>query len=439
MAGLTCRLARSRWQSRPLVSKGGEVAKHELFPYGAGPEQVSRAVALAMENCREEMSGFNAVRKPTRPFSCVEQFVWFKLRKASEAAFEKMAPLLDGATVFRVTLTGSKEVRGDRRSHAHGLKRFMKGALHEIGPAVAAYCSNLHVDSKDYLHVDITVVVRDEDVPDFKRRARRVHTSGWRMKHGVRANWCNVAVQGSTEEDLKRTLNYTLKFDRFQRKPTWTREAIRAIGVARASGFRRNRRSKFTKCANGARNLLKRLANPAIKSGKRSLRQTQGTIKNPNVASPPVRKVGARSQGRPAKHSHSAYRKGFRRDREAREGVVASLAPVGCGARPEHHSAHHNKTAPSRDELTRTGDAKAASSGEVTEINRAACRLIATAMQSGTAMTLLTRSGRFGTSQSEPRLKVSNRRARRAQARRSRAQDKSSTQNPPPEKRYALT
>ena len=294
------------------------MAKHELFPHGAGPEQVSAAIAMAQDNCREEMTGFNAMRKPERPFASVEEFVRFKLWKASKTAFEKMAPLLDGATVFRVTLTGSKAVREDRRFHANGLKTFTKAALREIGPAVAAYCANLHVDAQDYLHVDVTVVVRDEDVPDFKRRARTAHTIGWRWKLGVRANWCKVGVQGKTKEDLRRTLNYTMRFDRFRRKPSWTREAIRAIGVARASGFRQSRCSKFSRTNAGAANLLKRQTNLAGNSGGSNLRQTQVTTKNPNVASPSKKKSPG-APGRPPKRLHSAYRPGFRRDREARE------------------------------------------------------------------------------------------------------------------------
>ncbi|PZQ87062.1 MAG: hypothetical protein DI534_15330 [Leifsonia xyli] len=413
------------------------MAKHELFPHGAGPEQVSAAVALAQYNCREEMTGFNAMRKPQRPFASVEEFVRFKLWKASKTAFGKMAPLLDGATVFRVTFTASKEVRSDRRSHANGLKRFMQGALREIGPAVAAHCSNLHVDAQDYLHVDVTVVVRDEDVADFKQRARRAHTLGWRRKLGVRGAWCHISVQGKTKEDLERTLNYTLRFDRFRRRPSWTREAIRAIGVARASGFRRNRRSQFSKTNAGAANLLKRRTNPAGNSGGSNLRQTQVTTKNPNVASPPPKKVGSRPRGRPAKHSHAAYRKGFRRDREAREGVGASLAPAGCGARPEHRPEHLYNAVTGVENLPETSNTRGESqSSDLIQLNRPARRLIAIAMQSGTALGLLTRSGLFGIPQSDTQWHAANRRTRRAQARRSRALDKNFISNPSTEKRY---
>lgn len=294
-------------------------SKYSPFPHGASAEHVSKAVALAQANCREDMTGFNVRSKTSKPFSSVEEFLRYKLGRAANEAFHRMAPLLKGASVFRLTLTVSSRIRPDRAFHAAGLKTFMKGALREILPSAMAHCANFHVHRDDYLHVDATVVVRDQDVERFRRQARISHTLGWRKRLGVRASTCKIILQGSLETDLRRSLDYTLRYDRYRREPGWTKEAIRAIGVSRSSGFKRSRSSKYPKAPAGVTSSLNGRVNFAGNVSGTTLQQTQGTTKTPNVASPPGKKRGPRLPGRPSKRSHPAYRRGFRRDREARE------------------------------------------------------------------------------------------------------------------------
>lgn len=294
-------------------------SKYQPFPHGATGGHVSTAVALAYANCREDMTGFNVRSGTANPFSDVDVFVRHRLGRAANEAFDRMAPHLKGACVFRVTLTVSRSIRPDRGFHASGLKTFMKGALREILPSVVAYCGNLHVHRDDYLHFDATVVVREEDVELFRRQARTSHTLGWRKRLGVRASTCRITLQGSLKTDLRRSLDYTLRYDRYKRSPGWVREAIRALGVARASGFKRSRCSKYPKASAGATNPLNGLANPAENMPGATQGQTQGTTKTPNVASRPKRKRASRARGRPPKRSHPAYRRGYRRDRETRE------------------------------------------------------------------------------------------------------------------------
>ncbi|MBN9438485.1 hypothetical protein [Bosea sp. (in: a-proteobacteria)] len=294
-------------------------SKYPRFPHGASAGHVSEAIALAQANCREEMTGFNVRSKTAKPFASVEEFIRYKLGRAANDAFHRMAPLLKGACVFRLTLTVSSRIRSDRAFHAAGLKTFMKGALREILPSAIAHCTNLHVHHSNYLHVDVTVVVRDEYVERFCRKARISHTLGWRKRLGVRASTCKIIPQGSLETDLRRSLDYTLRYDRYRREPGRTKEAIRAIGVARSSGFKKSRSSKYPKGPAGAINSLNRRVNLTGNGSGSTLPQTQGTTKNPNVASPPRKKRGPRLPGRPSKRSHPAYRRGFRRDREARE------------------------------------------------------------------------------------------------------------------------
>lgn len=294
-------------------------SKYPLFLPGASAKHVSMAVALATANAKEEMTGFNVRSKTAKPFSCVEEFIRYKLGRAANDAFHRMAPLLEGACVFRLTLTVSSRIRSDRASHAAGLKTFMKGALREILPSTIAHCANLHVHQNNYLHVDVTVVVRDEDVERFHRQARTSHTLGWRKRLGVRASTCKIILQGSQEDDLQRSLDYTLRYDRFRSEPGRTNEAIRAIGVARSSGFKKSRSSKYPKGPAGAINSLNGRVNLTGNGSGITLQQTQGTTKNPIVASPPRKKRGPRLPGRPSKRSHPAYRRGFRRDRETRE------------------------------------------------------------------------------------------------------------------------
>lgn len=294
-------------------------SKYQPFPHGATGGHVSKAVASAYANCREDMTGFNVRSGTANPFSDVDVFVRHRLGRAANEAFDRMAPHLKGACVFRVTLTVSRSIRPDRGFHASGLKTFMKGALREILPSVVAYCGNLHVHRDDYLHFDATVVVREEDVELFRRQARTSHTLGWRKRLGVRASTCRITLQGSLKTDLRRSLDYTLRYDRYKRSPGWVREAIRALGVARASGFKRSRCSKYPKASAGATNPLNGLANPAGNMPGTTLGQTQGTTKTPNVASPPRKSRRPRIAGRPPKRSHPAYRRGYRRDREARE------------------------------------------------------------------------------------------------------------------------
>ena len=294
-------------------------SKYQPFPHGATGGHVSTAVALAYANCREDMTGFNVRSGTANPFSDVDVFVRHRLGRAANEAFDRMAQHLKGACVFRVTLTVSRSIRPDRRFHAAGLKTFMKGALREIRPSVVAYCGNLHVHRDDYLHFDATVVVREEDVEIFRRRARTSHTLGWRKRLGVRASTCRITLQGSLETDLRRSLDYTLRYDRYRCKPIWVREAIRALGVARASGFTKSRFARYPKTPCGAANPLRGLANLARNMPGTTLRTTQGTTKTPNVASRPKRSRRSRTPGRPPKRSHPAYRRGYRRDREARE------------------------------------------------------------------------------------------------------------------------
>lgn len=289
-----------------------------LLP-GASAEHVSKSVALAKANVHEEMTGFNVRSKTARPFNSAEGFLRWKLGRAANNAFNKMAPHLKGACVFRVTLTVSSAIRLDRAFHAADLKSFMKRALREIRPWAVAYCANLHVHWDNYLHVDATVVVRDEDVERFRRQARMLHTLGWRPSLGVRASTCKIMPQGDQETDLQRSLDYTLRYDRHRRRPEWIKEAIRAIGVARSSGFKQSRASKYPKASAWTTNSLSGRGNSVRNACGIALQQTQGTTKNPNVASLPRVKRGARTPGRPPKRLHSAYRRDFRRDREARE------------------------------------------------------------------------------------------------------------------------
>lgn len=299
-------------------------SKYPPLPPGASAEHVSRSVAIAIANVREEMTGFNVRSKTAKPFYSAEEFLRYKLGRAANDAFNKMAPHLKGACVFRVTLTVSSTIRPDRAFHAAGLKTFMKGALREILTSAVAHCTNLHVHRDDYLHVDATVVVRDEDVERFRHQARLSHTLGWRKRLGVRASTCKIISQGSLETDLRRSLDYTLRYDRYRCKPEWTKEAIRAIGVARSSGFKKSRSSKYPKPSAGTINSLNGRGNSARNVSGIALQQTQGTTKNPNVASPAVRKRARGTPGRPSKHLHPAYRRGFRRNREARECGLAN-------------------------------------------------------------------------------------------------------------------
>ena len=299
---------------------GGDVrSKYPPLLPGASAEHVSKSVALAKANVREEMTGFNVRSNTARPFKSAEGFLRWKLGRAANDAFNKMAPHLKGACVFRVTLTVSSAIRMDRAFHAVGLKSFMKRALREIRPWAVAYCANLHVHRDNYLHVDATVVVRNEDVEAFRRRARILHTLGWRPSLGVRASTCKIMPQGDQETDLQRSLDYTLRYDRHRRRPQWIEEAIRAIGVARSSGFKQSRASKYTKASARTTNSLSGRGNSLRNGCGIAIQQSQGTTKNPNVASPAIRKWARRTPGRPSKHLHPAYSRGFRRDREARE------------------------------------------------------------------------------------------------------------------------
>lgn len=333
------RVSTRPWQGQraisPLETIGGDVrSKYPPLPPGASAEHVSKSVAIAIANVREEMTGFNVRSKTAKPFYSAEEFLRYKLGRAANDAFNKMAPHLKGACVFRVTLTVSSTIRPDRAFHAAGLKTFMKGALREILTSAVAHCTNLHVHRNDYLHVDATVVVRDEDVERFRHQARLSHTLGWRKRLGVRASTCKIISQGSLETDLRRSLDYTLRYDRYRCKPEWTKEAIRAIGVARSSGFKKSRSSKYPKPSAGTINSLNGRGNSVRNVSGIALQQTQGTTKNPNVASPAVRKRARGNPGRPFKHLHPAYRRGFRRDREARECNRASSSSRPHRARP---------------------------------------------------------------------------------------------------------
>lgn len=297
--------------------------KHPLFTSGATAADVSVALRLAEWNAKEEMTGFNAGRRPSRPFSSGWEFKRYKQLLVSNDAFKAMAPFMNGSTVFRVTLTGSKMARRDRRFHARGLRRFAGEALRQIDPVCVGWCANLHVDREHYLHYDITVVVRDEDINEFKRRARTVHNLGFRRKGKVRANSCFHKAQGTTPTDLQRSLDYTLLFDRFRADPERTDEAIAAVGIARASGFGQNRRSRLRPRLPRPVNPMNSKENSSGNGGSQGTATMQGTTSSSSGSS---RKKAngsgttARRVGRPRKSSHSGYQKGFRRDRETRVG-----------------------------------------------------------------------------------------------------------------------
>lgn len=389
-------------------------SKYSPFPPGASAAEVSKAVALAIANVREEMTGFNVRSKTAKPFSSAEEFLRYKLGRAANDAFNKMAPHLKGACVFRVTLTVSRSIRPDRAFHAAGLKTFMKGALREILPSAMAHCANLHVHHNDYLHVDATVVVRDEDVERFRHRARISHTLGWRKRLGVRASTCKIIPQGSLETDLRRSLDYTLRYDRYRCKPEWIKEAIRAIGVARSSGFKKSRSSKYPRTSARTTNPLNGRGNSVKNVSGIALQPTQGTTKNPNVASPPKKKRGPRPLGRPTKRSHPAYRRGFRRDREERE--LADLAQTVHSAKAQSASGQpSSQSLPSRIEGERGTKPKADTTRTLSaQTGRPLTLSIKIAMMSSTAIPIQQATDRRGGTASshwrrwgaEPRLRV---------------------------------
>lgn len=299
--------------------------KHPLFTSGATDTDVSAALTLAEKNVNEEMTGFNAGRRPPRPFISALEFQRYQLLLASKRALDQMSLFVRGSTVFRVTLTVSKTARKDRRFHAQGLRTFARKALRELDPACVAWCANLHVDQNHYLHYDITVIVRDEDLKDFKRRARTVHNLGFRRVGQVRACSCHVRKQGTTAAELQRSLEYTLKFDRYRDKLEWSREAMFATGIARASGFGQSRKSRLRPRLPGPLNPLNLKVNSAGNAGPQGTATMQGTTTSSSGSSHKKANgsgTTARRVGRPRKSSHPGYRKGFRRDRETRVGRV---------------------------------------------------------------------------------------------------------------------
>ena len=252
-----------------------------LFSANTSPAALAKAISIAEKNVRQEMYGFNARRRPPKPFKAAEEFQRYQQFVTSKRAYKAMLPATGEFKVLRIVLTVAHKVSGCRVHHARDLRRISKALVREIDPACLGWCANLHIDSSNHLHLDVTVVVVPEMEAELRRRARTGHQISWAAPGRQRVASTTVRIQGTKPADLQRSLDYTLKFDRHRRKPKWSSEAIAVVGIAQASGFKRTRQSRFKPRSPTTPKHLKSNSNL---SGNCS-GQNQGTQKNSSIVS----------------------------------------------------------------------------------------------------------------------------------------------------------
>lgn len=302
---------------------------------GCGQPMVDSAVTAAQRNLAIEMAGFNARTKTLRPFGDIGEFQRYQIRQKADRTIAKLAPLLGGCTVYRLTLTVSSKVRPCRVDHARALRSAATVMFGEIRGLCIGYAAALHVDAVDRLHWDVTVLVRNPGIPAFEHAVKHnIHATGWRMAGRQRAYSCHRRRQGTTHRDLERSIDYTLKHDRYRRHPGRTLASIRALGIARASGFGQVTKSMLGARAKSAAKPLTQNANqvsiPVAVNGVRNPMTVKGTP--PRVSSqvgsqaPCGKKTKRKRSGRPGPRPKSAG-KWYRRNRVDRVKQAAGARP----------------------------------------------------------------------------------------------------------------
>lgn len=309
---------------------------------GCGQPMVDAAARTAERKIKNDMHGFNRRTKAPRPFASVPEFQRYQLRQKADQAIMKLAPHLSGCTVYRLTLTVSNKVRPCRVDHARALRRAAIVMFSELRALCVGYVAALHVDTGDRLHWDVTVLVRNPDITAFEHKVRHdVHATGWRMAGRQRAYTCHRRRQGATYRDLERSIDYTLKHDRYKRHPGRTTASIRALGIARASGFGQVTKSKLGPNAKRMAKPLAQKANrvqiPTAVNGVTNPMTVQGTP--PRVSSTASGPTGSRpttKRNKPGPQPKSAG-KAYRRNRMTRVTRAATSrfpAPVASNAPP---------------------------------------------------------------------------------------------------------
>ncbi|GEM_PF-5581271 len=288
-------------------------AYYKPFQSGCNRTAVDAAVQTALRAIKSDMYGFNRRTTALAPFTDVKAFHRYASRRRGERAIGRLKAKLPGCKIYRLTLTVSTALYSCRVQHARALRRAARVMFCEIRSSCVGFVGALHVDEHDYLHWDVTVLVRDTDSGSFKHAVRaHVHETGWRRTGMRRAYSCYIKAQGLTARDLERSVDYTLKHDRYKRHATRTDASIRALGVARASGFTQVTKSFFGSRTHTQSKCLKANRNQAWKSdsvGAQGIPMTKGTfvrVSSPKQGTVPTK---PRPRGRPRKIAGKAYRR----------------------------------------------------------------------------------------------------------------------------------